>query len=655
MRTASLLLAILALVGLTSPLAAAQAPARFYVATGGNDAWSGTLAAPNVESTDGPFATLARARDAVRQADKSSGAEVILRGGLYEVKEPLVLGAEDSGAENARVVWRAADGEEVRLTGGVVVPAFAPVTDAAVLDRLEESARGAVVQADLKALGITDFGTPEGGGAYLYFKGQPMTLSRWPNEGFVNMVDVIGGDTFEIRGNVQDRIGRWVYEGDRPSRWLVENDAWVHGYWCWDWSDQRHKVKSIDPEAHVMEVEPPYHGYGYRKGQWYYAFNLLSEIDMPGEWYIDRESGVLYFWPPEPVAHGDAVVSVLANMVTMNEASYVTFQGIVIEGLRGRALAMTGGRENLVADCTFRNSGEDAASVSGGLHHGVTGCEIYNMAGGGISISGGDRAALSPANHYAVNNHIHDYGRWYRMYRSGISMHGVGNRVANNLIHDAPHMGIMFGGNDHVIELNEIHNVCLESNDAGAMYAGRDWTMRGTIIRNNYLHDITGFRGHGCVGVYLDDMYCGTEIVGNIFYRVTMAAFIGGGRDCSIVNNLFVDCNPALHIDARAMGWAHEHGDMWIEEGKTKGTLSGIAYNKPPYSERYPALVNILEEEPKSPRGNLIARNVCIGGNWDTSIEEVAKQYLTFENNIVDTEGIGFTSIPIENIGLLRD
>lgn len=655
MRTASLLLAFLALVGLTSPLAGAQAPARFYVATGGNDAWSGTLAAPNAESTDGPFATLARARDAVRQADKSSGAEVILRGGLYEVKEPLVLGAEDSGAENARVVWRAADGEEARLTGGVVVPAFAPVTDAAVLDRLEESARGAVVQADLKALGITDFGTPEGGGAFLYFKGLPMTLSRWPNDGFVNMVDVIGGDTFEIRGNVQDRIGRWVYEGDRPSRWLVENDAWVHGYWCWDWSDQRHKVKSIDPEQHVMEVEPPYHGYGYRKGQWYYAFNLLSEIDMPGEWYIDRESGVLYFWPPEPAAHGDAVVSVLANMVTMNEASCVTFQGIVIEGLRGRALAMTGGRENLIADCTFRNSGEDAASVSGGLHHGVTGCEIYNMAGGGISISGGDRAALSPANHYAVNNHIHDYGRWYRMYRSGISVHGVGNRVANNLIHDAPHMGIMFGGNDHVIELNEIHNVCLESNDAGAMYAGRDWTMRGTVIRNNYLHDITGFRGHGCVGVYLDDMYCGTEIVGNIFYRVTMAAFIGGGRDCSIVNNLFVDCNPALHIDARAMGWAHEHGDMWIEEGKTKGTLSGIAYNKPPYSERYPALVNILEEEPKSPRGNVIARNVCIGGKWDTSIEEVAKQYLTFENNFVDTEGIGFTSIPIENIGLLRD
>ena len=107
-----------------------------------------------------------------------------------------------------------------------------------------------------------------------------------------------------------------------------------------------------------------------------------------------------------------------------------------------------------------------------------------------------------------------------------------------------------------MIEFNEIHNVCYESNDAGAIYTGRNWTMRGTVIRNNYLHHISGFEGRGCVGVYLDDMFCGTEISGNLFYRVTRAAMIGGGRDCLVKNNLFVDCKPALHIDARALGWA---------------------------------------------------------------------------------------------------
>ena len=117
--------------------------------------------------------------------------------------------------------------------------------------------------------------------------------------------------------------------------------------------------------------------------------------------------------------------------------------------------------------------------------------------------------------------------------------------VAHNLIHDAPHIAVIFGGNNHIIEYNEIYNVCYESNDAGAIYAGRDWTMRGTVIRYNYMHHISGFKGKGCVGVYLDDMYCGTKIYGNLFYRVTRAAFIGGGRDNIVENNLFVECTPS--------------------------------------------------------------------------------------------------------------
>ena len=80
--------------------------------------------------------------------------------------------------------------------------------------------------------------------------------------------------------------------------------------------------------------------------------------------------------------------------------------------------------------------------------------------------------------------------------------------------------------------------------------------MRGHVIRHNYLHHINGFEGRGCRGVYLDDMFCGTTIHGNVFYKVPRAAFIGGGRDCTVENNVFVDCTPALHIDARGMGWA---------------------------------------------------------------------------------------------------
>jgi len=367
----------------------------------------------------------------------------------------------------------------------------------------------------------------------------------------------------------------------------------------------------------------------------------------------------------------------------MRDVSYVTWQGFTLEGARGTAITISGGTENRIVGCTVRNVGGWAVNVSGGTRCGVVGCDLYQMGAGGISLSGGDRTTLKPGEHFAENNHIHHYARVKRVYQPGITLQGVGNRASHNLIHDAPHMGMGFGGNDHVIELNEIHSVCYESNDAGAIYTGRNWTMRGTVIRNNYLHHINGFQGRGCVGVYLDDMFCGTEISGNLFYRVTRAAFIGGGRDCVVKNNLFVDCNPSLHIDARALGWAHDHADAWVKEGREKGTLSGIRYNKPPYSERYPELVNILEEEPAAPRGNRVFANVSYGGKWD-DVNDEARKYQSIESNFVDRDphfatperlgegkfpravdfalepdspvwSIGFKKLPLEEMGLYED
>jgi hypothetical protein len=660
----------------------------FYVARDGDDAWSGMLKAPDAGKSDGPFATLHRAQTAIRQLKKENrlvegGAAVMVRGGTYGMDRTLEFTGEDSGTKDAPISYRAAPGESVRLLAGKLITDWQPVTDAYVLDKLDESARGQVKQADLRALGISDFGSPSGGGVELFFNGQTMMLSRWPNEGFASIVKVLGETERNVRGTKGCAEGIIEYEGDRPMRWSAERDAWVHGYWFWDWSEQRHKIKSIDTERRVIEVEPPYHGYGYRKGQWFYAFNLLSEIDRPGEWYVDRQHGVLYLWPPSPVEQGEAVVSVLPTIVTMKDVSHVTLRGFTLEGARGTAITVSGGAENRVVGCTICNVGGWAVTVSGGRGHGVVGCDMYQMGGGGISLSGGDRTALTTAGHFAENNHIHHYARVKRVYQPGITLQGVGNRAAHNLIHHAPHMGVGFSGNDHLIELNEIHHVCTESNDAGAIYTGRNWTMRGTVIRHNYLHHITGFRDRGCVGVYLDDMFCGTEISGNLFYRVTRAAFIGGGRDCVVKNNLFVDCDPALHIDARALGWAHGHSDMWIKEGREKGTLSGVRYKKPPYSDRYPKLVDILDDEPAAPKGNRVFCNVSFGGKWD-GVHNGARKYQTIDNNLVDVdprfatpdrigEGkepravdfalkpdspartIGFPELPLDRIGLYED
>ena len=652
---------IIVLLGISAANCGYCKEMAFFVSPQGNDAHPGTKAHP--------FKTLEAARDAARKSDHNQKIIVWLRAGVYERRKPFKLTAEDSGSLGKPVIYRAWPGEEVRIVGGKLVRGWKPVTDEAVLKRLVPDAWGRVLQVDLKTLGLKDYGHVKGGGLELFFDDKPMTLARWPNDGFVKIVGLIEPNTVNVRGTKGSKTGKFMYEGDRPKRWTYEKDVWVHGYWFWDWSDERQKVESIDTEKRIISVVPPFHHYGYRVGQWFYGMNILAELDTPGEWYIDRETDILYFWPPMPIEKARAVVSVSDTLVSLTNVSDVAVQEVTFEACRGTAIVIKDCMHARITGCVLRNLGGKAIQIEGGRENGVVACDIYGTGSGGIALQGGERTSLTAGGHFAENNHIHHYGRWDRMYTPAIALDGVGNRAAHNLIHDAPHMAIGFGGNDHVIELNEIHNVCLESNDAGAIYAGRDWTMRSTVIRHNYLHDITGFRERGCVGVYLDDMFCGTKIYGNVFYRVTRAAFIGGGRDCIVENNIFVDCRPSLHIDARAMGWAGYHVDTTMTR-----RLRAMPYTSELWRQRYPELVGILEDEPAAPKDNIVARNISWGGRWD-EVTNDARPYITFSDNCVNQDPlfdgippetfrlrddspaykVGFKPIPFEKIGLYKD
>jgi hypothetical protein len=155
--------------------------------------------------------------------------------------------------------------------------------------------------------------------------------------------------------------------------------------------------------------------------------------------------------------------------------------------------------------------------------------------------------------------------------------------------------------------------------------------MRGHKIRYNYLHDIHGFQGKGCLGVYLDDCFSSADISGNIFYDVATPILIGGGRDNVMTNNMFIKCGRAFIIDARGLGWASGVGQFATLE------LKGFNYQRPPWSVKYPELLKLLEDEPLAPKGNVMARNVCWGGPWG-STEPKAQPFVRFENNLVDTD-----------------
>jgi hypothetical protein len=359
------------------------------------------------------------------------------------------------------------------------------------------------------------------------------------------------------------------------------------------------------------------------------------------------------------------------HLFVIRDTSFWTLRDVALECTRSTAVTISGGTHCRVAGCTIRNTGSWGVSISGGRENSVVSCDIYRVGEGGVSLSGGDRKRLEPAGHSAENNHIHHFGRLYRTYRPAVAIGGVGNRVMHNWIHNGPHNAIQMGGNDHLIAFNEIHDVCFETGDVGAFYMGRDWTERGTTIRHNFFHHISGPGLHGAMAVYLDDSASGITIYGNIFYKAGRAAFIGGGRDNVVENNIFVECQASVHVDARGVGWMKYHVEG---DGTLPRRLRAMPYREPPWSERFPRLLNILDDEPGLPKGNVVRRNISVGGKW-LDVESRALPLIRFENNLVDEDPhfvdrekqnfqlrpdspafeLGFERIPVERIGLRKD
>ena len=672
----------------------APAATEFFVAPDGDDASTG--------SREKPFATLEAARDAIRGLKRAQGklptggVTVWLLGDDYQRTRTFDLTTQDSGGPDAPVVYRALPGATVRLLGGKPLKGFKPVTDAAVLERLEETARGKVLQCDLRAAGITNFGEFKSRGfsrpqvpahLELFFDDQPMTVARWPNEGAWEQIagfpegsgegDGHGGKTGKLADGFR-------YAGDRANRWRNLDDIWVHGYWSWDWANSYERIASLDRAARLIKTAPPQGLYGFRKGQRFYFLNVLEELDQPGEWYLDREHAMLYFWPPKPIDSAETLVSLLEQpLVSLNNASNITLRGLAFEATRGVAVTIRGGASNRVAGCVLRNLGNYAVRISGGLGHGVIGCDIENTGDGGVDLSGGDRKTLTPAGHYVENCHFRKNGRWSKCYVPAIHMVGVGLRASHNLIHDHPHCAILFNGNDHLIDFNEIHHIALETGDVGAIYTGRDYTYRGNRIRNNFIHE-TGGVGMGSMGVYMDDCVSGTEIYGNVFYKVQRAAFLGGGRDHQVVNNIFVDCNHAVELDGRGL----DKSPVWhsmVNDFMRKGLAAMPAQL---YRERYPAITDLDRyygppEGPfvtgdaftgVPPTNNVVAQNICVGKWLRVGWHAKTNMLVLGDNQVGNDPGFvaldkldfrmkpqaavlppGFQPIPFEKIGLVAD
>ncbi|OWF40931.1 hypothetical protein KP79_PYT15959 [Mizuhopecten yessoensis] len=524
-----------------------------------------------------------------------------------------------------KVTIRANGNSEVHVTGGKRLPTslFKHVTDSGILRHLQNEARNKVVAARLSDAGLSHLWDLSDYGFYkdrtapmeIFYNGAPLRMARWPNEGqgYINIASLVDGKTGSS----------FTFSGDRASHWSQESDLWAHGFWYWSWADRSIKVKSITASNNTITLAHPppfglrtghfHYGQNYQysyqdQGGYFRIINALSELDEPGEYYIDRTSGILYMWPPSQTEgldqHDVIYASDLAHCFNLDHTSNVIFEGFTLEACRHYGISVRYGQNITVQRMEVRNTGSYGISCLNCLNVNITGCDVHH-GDGGIKVSGGIRATLTPSRISVDNNIIHSFSRETAVGSNAISADGVGIYMAHNELHTGQYTAIRWSGNDHVMEYNHVHHLCQNATDCGALHTGRDWTGRGCVVRYNHVHHVLRLHpGADVRGVMLDDQYSSVNIYSNVFYNNDVHVNIGGGRDNIIQNNVFYEAaKSSMQVDSR--GVPHSSNEQPLQK-----KLHAVPYTSALWAKRYPKLAVIDSNAPDEPRGNEISRNI---------------------------------------------
>lgn len=535
-----------------------------YVSPGGNDAWSGRLPEANANGTDGPLATVAAARDGIRTIKAAgplrSPQTVLLRGGMYPQPATLEFTPADSGTEECPVTYQACPGEYPIISGGLVLRGWEK-------DDSEQSRT--CCQGKLWRLQVPLL--PDGrkwSFNQLFVNGERRLRARSPNR----------GEFFRTDGPLSGNSSRGFYfrEGDLR-KWDGLHDVIAVVYHSWETSI--HHLRSVDTESfRVTFREPAPWGMGrWEKQQRYYVENVFEGLDEPGEWYLNRQSGILYYYPMpgERMGRVEAVAPVLTSTLVRFKGDatasveHIHFRGLSFqhsnadlnrirnpgqgEIYQPGLIMATGLRNASFEACEMAHTGAHAIWLASGCEDiRVEQCHMHDLGGGGVYIGGGwGIHETEPVSRITVDNcYIHDGSYLFH------GAHGVWigkssyNTITHNEISNLDYSGISCGwswgfqpssANHNILDYNHIHHL---SNGEGLSDMGGIYTLGispGTTERYNHIHDVYNYAhvSHGS-GIYPDEGSSEILIENNVVYRVrTCPLFMHYGKDCLVRNNIF--------------------------------------------------------------------------------------------------------------------
>jgi len=585
-------------------------------------------------SESSPFKTIQEAQAKIREIKAGAGLPtggitVLVKEGEYKLDSAITFTEEDSGTEDCPITYVSESEFGAVLSGGLILSAsdFEPINEDEKSLLIDSDAKERVVKVDLTKYGldVEDWGLLYSRGSTwssnydnavgpeeseIFINGNRQTLARYPNEGFISIKEVIdtgisheyyGDPNFNSSGvvtlahenyNVRNPQGGIFTVNEevqkRMSLWSSLENIWTFGYYKWQWSYATPPVKTIDIANATVELGQTV-SYGVSIGAPFYFYNIFDELDTEGEYYIDRVNGILYLYKPDDFNSAEIMMSCTTDkIISASNVSYLTLKGFGVCGTRNVGIVMSG-NNSIIDNCKIYNVRGFGISASG-TNMTVQNCEITKVGKGGISISGGDPDTLTSSNNLVYNNYIHDWAVVDRTYQSGIEIGGCGVTVSHNELATSPHQAIGWSGPNHIVEYNEIYNVCFETSDCGAVYGGRNMTSYGCIFRYNYIHDI-GSGTAAAHGIYWDDGLSGQTAYGNIIVNSTSHAFlIGGGRDNVVKNNIVINMgnvqikSPISYDNRTRDGMLYE----WAWFVHDEELANGIKVDNEAWNEAFP-------------------------------------------------------------------
>ena len=584
----------------------------FYVSPAGNDSWSGKRATPNWRKTDGPFVTLERARDAIRLLKRPPGnsleqpVTLLVRGGTYFLKESLTLTAEDSGTAEFPIAWRAYGDEKPVISGGRLLRDWQEVTVGG------------------QTLWVAEIPEVQQGDWFfrqLWVNGKLRTRARYPKQGYLKVAQVPDATEESKWNEGQTRFG--FEEGDLTAwREIAEAEVIVMNRWV----ESRLPVSDLDETQRLISFS--------KKSQWklqpgdlYYLENAFEFLDTPGEWYLDRNTGRIYYWPePDKNINSAEIIAPLLDRAMQLQGSpeseqfveRISFLGLTWshtqwyypenadKGSSGQAaravlgaVEAEGVRYCTFRDCTFARIGNYALELGRGCQHNrIVRCQMFDLGAGGVKI--GERGnTLNPTirekkleqnyRNQILACHIYDGGRLFHSAVGILIGQSYDNRIAYNHIHDFYYTAISVGWRwnygrslayGNVVEFNHIHHIGVLSNGDGPILSdmGAIYTLGvqpGTVIRSNLCHDIAGLR-YGGWGIYLDQASSQLVVENNIVFRTTHGGFcLHFGKDNLVRNNIFAFGRQAQLLRTRPeehLAFTFEQNIIyWSGEGLLEG------------------------------------------------------------------------------------